>query len=1163
MAVKSFFTVFIVFTLFFCCIPTVTIAAEEDVIYCPNRVWLYLSPSLSSQLVRTDDGKIFFPTGNRDLDAILAEYRVQVLYPTFTHDPISKANPSFYSIGLDRHYTVKLTDPQFQNLSDRDLFYLCNQFKSVWGVEDSAPIPLHWALLTPNDWNLGGRSMWGLDAMFCRQAWDTQTGNPSILAVTIDTGVNFTHEDLAANFAVNPAEDINGDGQFSTADLDNIDNDNNGFVDDVIGWDFVSHSYTEVGGASAAQGEDYGPRDNIPSDVHGHGTHVAGSLIAVTNNSVGVCAASFNVKTFGMRAGFAFIYNGGLTGAGFVDDFVAAVQYAVNRGARIISISFGGSQSNTSYAAAISYARVNNCLVFGAAGNSGNTSPRYPAAYDSALAVAAVQPGLIKADFSNHGAWVDFAGPGVNIWSTMVVNTYNPQAYVNWDGTSMAAPNVASAAALILSRDPGLTDNELESIMRNTATDISDLNPGYQLGSGVPNTNAAVNSITPSGIYIVSPNGGEEWWLEQNQRIRWIAADSIQNVRIQINRSFPSNNWETLFASTPNDSQQYWLVNGDTSSFCRIRILNAANLSRSDTSSQNFAIRMPWIQLTSPTGTDVLRQGIAHTITWNSGGIDSVMIELNRNYPNGAWEIIVPAIANTGSYAWTVTPPASNNARMRISYLNHSEYNDVSDSSFVILTPGITVTAPNAATDWYINTTQSIRWYSIGVGRVNIEINRSYPSSNWETIANNALSNGIYNWLVTGPTTNSARIRVTNANNPNQSDTSDVNFNIVPSDVIITSPNGGEELTINTTYSITWTRLGINNARIEINRNYPSGAWELLASNVTAAGVWNWQVTAPPSSGARIRILSETNPSLGDTSDANFTISAPWIRTIYPTGEDTIFIRLNTTLQWQSAGFPGNVRIELNRNYPSGTWEILFDSIANSGTQVWSVTGPSTNRARIRIRALSDTATALTPSNFSIIAGTYTILEPNGGEVLTLGSNYDIRWISNLPGRFNIQIDRNYPSGQWATLFYGTPNDGVQRWVVNSPTSNAARIRLVYEGNSAFADTSDGNFIITASSVLERLQGIPTHYECSIYPNPFNAETSIRLAIPESGDLSVSIYDMNGRLVSKLVQEFVHAGSYTLRWNSQTHQQLLPSGIYFLRVQTKHWRTTEKLVLLK
>lgn len=1157
------FTLFSVLLLIFLLlgISPNSFGGEEDVIYCPNRIWIYFTTTLSSQLIRTDDGHILYPTGNRDLDELMRDYGIEVLYPEFTHDPISKANPHFYSIGLDRHYIIKFTDPRFQSLTADELFYICRQFKSVWGVEDSAPIPLHWALYTPNDWNLGGRSLWGLDAMFCRQAWDTQQGNPGILTATIDTGIHFTHEDLAANIAVNPSEDINGDGVFSTADIDNLDNDNNGFVDDVIGWDFVSHSYTEIAGATEASGEDYGPRDNIPSDVHGHGTHVAGCMAAVTNNSIGVCAASFNVKTLAMRAGFAIIYNGGLTGVGFTDDFVPAVQYAVNRGARVISISFGGSSSNTSYAAAISYARANNCLVFGAAGNSGNSTPRYPAAYDSALAVAAVQPGLIRADFSNHGAWVDFAGPGVNIWSTMVVNTYNPQAYVNWDGTSFAAPNVASVAALILSRDPGLSDNEVEAIMRNTATDISAINPGYQLGSGVPNANAAVNSFTPSGIYIISPNTSEEWWLEEVKRIRWVAADSIQNVRIQLNRSFPSNNWETLFHSTPNDSQEYWTVYGDTSSFCRIRIMDVAHLNRSDTSSQNFAIRMPWLELTSPTGSDVLRQGIAHTITWNSGGIDSVMIELNRNYPNGPWEIIVPAIANTGSYAWTVTPPASNNARMRISYLGHSEYYDISDSNFVILTPGITVIAPNTATDWHINTTQAIRWYSIGVGRVNIEINRTYPSANWEVLASSALSNGIYNWIVTGPETNTARIRVTNTNNPSQSDTSDVNFRIVPPDVIITSPNGGERLTINTTHTITWTRLGITNARIEINRNYPSGTWETLATNVTAAGVWNWTVNNPPTLNARIRILSETNPSLGDTSDANFSIVAPWIQTVYPVGGDSVFIQLSTNLQWQSAGFPGFVRIELNRNYPNGNWEILFDSIPNSGSQVWNVSGPSTANARLRIRALMDTASAITPTNFSIITATYTLIAPNGGEVLSLGSSFDIRWNSNLPGRFNIQIDRNFPSGQWATLFYGTPNDGMQRWVVTSPTTNAARIRIVYEGNSSFADTSDNNFIITSTSVLERHSGVPLTYRCSAYPNPFNSETSIRLSIPDNSHLSLSIYDVNGRLIRTLADEFVYAGNYTLRFNGDSDR--LPSGIYFLRAQTKNWISTEKIVLMK
>ncbi len=341
----------------------------------------------------------------------------------------------------------------------------------------------------PNDYD--NYDMWGLDAMDLPTAWDIETGSEEVIITTIDTGCKLNHEDLSANIRINPGEDINENGIADLNDLNEIDDDENGFIDDIAGWDFVSE--TNVDGDLIY--EDYGPPDNqVFPDIHGHGTHVAGSSAAVTDNDIGIASASGNVTNMPLRAGFAYQWWWGIYGAGFREDFAAAIQYAADNGSDVISISFGGTTYWEGYQDAIDYAYDLGVLIFASAGNSNNTSPHYPSDYEHVLSVAALDDDLTKADFSNYGDGIDISAPGVDIWSTMTGNFVNPQDYVAWDGTSMASPNAAAVAALILSYNPELTVDLLESVLLSTCEDIYPFNPNYQdqLGAGLVNAGNAL-----------------------------------------------------------------------------------------------------------------------------------------------------------------------------------------------------------------------------------------------------------------------------------------------------------------------------------------------------------------------------------------------------------------------------------------------------------------------------------------------------------------------------------------------------------------------------------------------------------------------------------------------------------------------------------------------
>jgi len=301
--------------------------------------------------------------------------------------------------------------------------------------------------VTPNDprypelWGMhntgqtGGTAGADIDADI---AWNVSTGSSNVLVGVIDTGVDYNHPDLAANIWTNPGE----------IPANNVDDDHNGYVDDVHGYDFVNN-------------------DGDPFDDHGHGTHCSGTIGGVGNNGTGVTGVNWNVRIMGIK----FLNSGG---SGTTANAVLAVQYATMMGVNLTSNSWGGGAFSQTLYDAIAAAGAANIAFVAAAGNNGansDTSPSYPAAYDLAniISVAATDDDDHLASFSNFGAAsVDIGAPGVDILSTLPGNQYGLLS-----GTSMATPHVAGAYALVLSVSaPAIPVAQVKNILMNSAVDI-------------------------------------------------------------------------------------------------------------------------------------------------------------------------------------------------------------------------------------------------------------------------------------------------------------------------------------------------------------------------------------------------------------------------------------------------------------------------------------------------------------------------------------------------------------------------------------------------------------------------------------------------------------------------------------------------------------------
>ncbi len=276
-------------------------------------------------------------------------------------------------------------------------------------------------------------------------AWDIRTGANDIIVAVIDSGIDYNHNDLYPNIWVNQIE-LNGDPS--------EDDDNNGYVDDVYGYDFAMD-------------------DSDPMDTIGHGTHVAGTIGAVGNNGLGVAGVCWNVKLMSLKIGYDFSYYVS------IDAAISAIQYSVAQEVNVMNNSWGGpSDMGQSLKDAITEAQDAGVLFIAAAGNSGSSKAIYPAKYtlDNIISVMATDQNDERSiwgggDSSCYGIpSVDLAAPGSNVYSCLLQNTYGFAG-----GTSMATPHVAGACALVWSRGPALSHLEVKDIILDTADKLESL----------------------------------------------------------------------------------------------------------------------------------------------------------------------------------------------------------------------------------------------------------------------------------------------------------------------------------------------------------------------------------------------------------------------------------------------------------------------------------------------------------------------------------------------------------------------------------------------------------------------------------------------------------------------------------------------------------------
>ena len=397
-------------------------------------------------------------TGIPSIDNLNREFKVRSIEETILSVIKKPKNPElFESIGLDRIYTFYVDE-------DVDILDAVEAYEKDPCVEYAEPSGFGHGCVIPNDphfskqWGLHNTGQNGCEPdadIDAPEAWDITTGKNHIKIAIVDSGIDYYHEDLSDRIWVNPGEDIDNDGVVgdygppaSGGDEDGLDNDGNGFIDDLIGWNFVKNN-------------------NNPMDDHTacHGTHCAGIAGAATNNNIGVAGVDWNCRLMAVKSMKSDNEIKWIHGA-------RGVIYAADNGAHVISMSWGGYHYNQTLKDAIDYARVvGYCTLVAAMGNDNTNSLFYPAAYSNTFAVGATDcwdNRWSNSNYgSNYGSYIDVVAPGVDIYSTVCYNGYT------WmTGTSMATPMVAGLAALIMSQKFGWNLGEIEGLIRKYADDL-------------------------------------------------------------------------------------------------------------------------------------------------------------------------------------------------------------------------------------------------------------------------------------------------------------------------------------------------------------------------------------------------------------------------------------------------------------------------------------------------------------------------------------------------------------------------------------------------------------------------------------------------------------------------------------------------------------------
>jgi len=601
------------------------------------------------------------------------------------------------------------------------------------------------------------------------------------------------------------------------------------------------------------------------------------------------------------------------------------------------------------------------------------------------------------------------------------------------------------------------------------------------------NDGPALPPPNPIGVTLLNPLAGVKVFASVPVNVQWQSSGAPTSFAVELSRT-AADPFVAIAGcdSLPGSARScVWVPTGPFTAEARIRV-TARNAFQtvSDTSGPfQIAITPPLVTVTIPNTAVRWTIGSTQLIRWNHnlGAEAFVRVELSRD-GGVSWETLGAPMhnitASDGMVDWQVTGPPTANALIRVTW-THGAATDTSNVPFAIEDPRITVTAPNGGQVWQLDSARTITWtHNLGTNvPMAIELSRDGGAS-WTTLAdsisNSGATTGQFPWVVTGPVTSQARVRVRTANGTVKDD-SDANF-AIPSRIRVTSPNSNVKWAVGTPQLVTWKHTYETTQLFDVEVSTDGGAtWTMGAHDVEAPTVGQGSATitmpAVPTTQALVRVRPSGHPELGDVSDVPFTLVAPSITVTAPSTGISVALGSTLTIRWaHNLGSLAPFDVSLSRD-GGINWTEIAHHVSGVNTFDWQATAPVTTHARVRVAWAGALASAEDISDVDFrIASLVHVDYPNTAISWVAGSQQRVAWTHPFGAAQRFDIDVSTDNGfSWMPGARDVPSTGETFGSAAIPLPNVlttqALVRIYQAGRPDEADTSDVPFSLVAATI--------------------------------------------------------------------------------------------------
>jgi len=673
--------------------------------------------------------------------------------------------------------------------------------------------------------------------------------------------------------------------------------------------------------------------------------------------------------------------------------------------------------------------------------------------------------------FDQSDAMFTIASPFISITS--------PNGSENWQGCSSKSITWTSGGTsgtflVYYSSNNGNTWTYLGSSSGSTYTwnSLPNINSSNCLVKIQDNNNSSIKDSSDAtfiinqnnDIIITSPNGGEQWEAGTTKPINWVSAPSVSSFSVYYSVN-NGNSWNTITSQTSNKTINWTIPNSPTNN-ALIKVTDYNNSCKTDISDSTFSITppTPLITVTYPNSNITTYSGNSITIQWTTSYLTDNYVKIEFSSNDGqTWQTVANPTENDGSHNWVLPIVSSTQCRFRVSsYLNNNIF-DESDVNFKVLPPFITVTSPNGGETWKGCQSKSITWNSGGTSGT-FAIYYSINNGNtWTYISNATGSSYTWNQVADVGNSNNCLIKVQDQNNSNIKDSSDAVFTLLKNnDIIVTSPNGGENWEVGTTKNITWVSEPTT-TRYAVSYSINGGnSWTSITSS-TYSNSQSWTIPNQPNNTSLIRVQDYNNTCIQDISNAFFAITPPQpsITITYPNSNITAYANNNINIQWTSAYLSSSfVKIEFTSNNGL-SWQTVAEPTENDGSFTWNLPNINSLLCKFRVSEYNNPSVAdESDVNFKVLPPFITLTSPNGGETWKGCQSKSITWNSGgTSGTFGIYYSINN-GNTWTYISNATGSSYTWNQVADVGNSNNCLIKVQDQNNSNIKDSSDAVFTI-------------------------------------------------------------------------------------------------------